>query len=281
MVAVAILIFMAISGQGQSKGQQTVLTPNEIGEFKTYDPENSAEAEDWDGTYLYRDDPNGKFYHFGSFVSDGDTQWDAFWEYKEKFTASSTLKPSNAISYDADNLRNDVNQGGGNRATTWCEGVPGYGIGERINMSVITKAVYMDKEEEICFWMLMIVNGYAKDATTWKNNTRVQILRLYVGGNPWCDLQLNDVMKPQVFRLPEDLYIYPGKSGRKIPEKDAFTTPLNYDDFYDPSSPRAFSPKIPVFQTDLSFEIIEVYPGDKFDDTCITGIALNTTGGIY
>ena len=286
-----ILMLAASFGQNQSKtAQSTVLTPTTIGEFvtpATY--EELEDEEDFDGTYMYRPDPKGKYYHFETFVSDGDTQWDAYWMYEEKFTATSTLAPSGNIRYDAKNLQNAKftgedsyrsNNHGGNREVTWCEGVKGYGIGERVTMSVRTRAEFVGKEDEICFWALMIVNGYAKNETTWKNNTRVKVLRLYVGGNYWCDLHLQDIIKPQIFELPKHLKIYPGKVGKKIPEKGAFSRP--YWDYSENSEGSVYhSPKIPVFQTDLTFEIIEVYPGDKYDDTCITGIALNTSGGIY
>jgi len=122
-------------------------------------------------------------------------------------------------------------------------------------MSITTKAEIEGRDDEIRFRSLLIVNGYAKDAATWKNNTRVKVLRLYVGDRHWCDLHLEDVIKPQIFNFPDGLQIYPVKSGRKI--------------------------QAGGFRTDLSFEIMEVYPGDKFDDTCITGIALDVAGGIY
>jgi len=226
------------------------LKPSKIGEFASPDDDSDDE------TYPYRLDPNGKYYHFETFVSDGNTQWDAFEVFEETFTATSTLAPAGANRYDAENLRNDKNRakGGGIRATTWCEGAAGYGIGERVNMSVKTKG-NVGSDEKRRFRSLLIVNGYAKDATVWKNNSRVKILRLHVGGKHWCDLYLQDIIKPQIFHLPDNLLIYPAKHGRVLTEK--------------------------VYQTDLSFEIIETYPGDKFDDTCITGIALDVYGDVY
>ena len=272
------LIFAATYGQSQSKttGGDTppILTPSRIGEFvnpATYE-ELEKSGEDFDETYMYRSDPNGKYYHFYSFLSDGDSQWDAYCGYEEKFTATSTLAPSKNVRYDAANLNNDRKNHGGNRAVTWCEGAEGYGIGERVNMRVRTRAVYKGNESEIRFYALMIVNGYAKNAATWKNNARVKILRLYVGDKHWCDLHLKDIIKPQIFEFPKDLQIYPAKSGKVIPEKGAFSKQAQY-------YPDELSGS--VYQTDLSFEIVEVYPGEKYEDTCITGIALNTAGGIY
>ena len=194
----------------------------------------------------------------------------SFWRYEEEFTASSTLPPSGVARYNAENLQNTYREEGGSiRTTAWCEGVAGYGIGEHVKMSVKTKAQLEGKDDEIYFMSLLIVNGYARDTTVWKNNSRVKILRLYVGDKHWCDLHLSDIIKPQIFNIPS---IFPAKSGRKIPETGKFAKPLDYEYEW---------PNTPVYQTDLIFEIIEVYRGDKFDDTCITGIALNVQGGIY
>jgi len=245
------------------------LQPSKIGEFATFG-KNPEDENDW-----FVSNPNGEFYHFWSYVGYGDSQWDVFCGYEESFTASSTLAPTANYSYGADNLSNEKMlrnyRIGGFRDAAWCEGVKGYGIGERVNMSIRTKSCNEGNDNDICFTGLMIVNGYAKDAATWKNNSRVKTLRLYVGGKPWCDLQLKDTIKPQIFEFEKAYRIYPAKSGKKIPEKGAFTKPCK----------ECGVEKVPVYQTDLTFEIVEVYPGSKYDDTCITGIALDVSGGLY
>jgi len=221
------------------------LSPSEIGEF--------ASPKETEGTYGFVADPNGKYYHFPSFVSKGNSQWDVFL-YEEEFTASSVLAPQGNFRYVTDNLRNDK-RWGGDRSVTWCEGVKGYGIGERINMRIKTLAKLKNNEKSLHFKALMIVNGYAKNETAWKNNSRVKILRLYVGSSHWCDLYLEDINKPQIFSFPKHLHIYPAKSGK--------------------STSKEVESSSTTYQTDLIFEIIEVYPGSRFDDTCITGIALD------
>jgi hypothetical protein len=297
IIAIAVLAFMTSCGQGkpqpnvaENTEQQSVLSSNDmseeneipvlmengvktllpyvIEEFKTFVPYDENNDEDWDGGYPYRDDPNGNWYHFETYVAEWDSQWDGLELYQEEFSATSTLPQEKSTRYDANNLRNNA-EGGGNRATTWCEGAKGYGIGERINMTINTKSFYEGKEKELCFKELLIVNGFAKNATTWKNNTRVKTLRLYIGGKQWCDLQLKDIMKPQIFKLPKDLEIFPGVSGKKIPLKKIVTNVSEYNE------------NTPAYQIELIFEIIEVYPGDKYDDTCITGIAVNVYTGIY
>jgi hypothetical protein len=265
-------------------GTAQLYIPPDDGEFlppvlrpvKTFESEFAAFGENpEDENDLFTVSPNGEFYHFNAYTSYGDSQWDALLAYEEHFTASSSLPPtSNGIKYEADNLSNEIriddNLVGGARNTTWCEGVKGYGVGEWVTMSIRTKSSLMDWNENICFTELMIVNGYAKDAVTWKNNTRVKTLRLFAGDTHWCDLHLDDVIKPQVFDLEQAGWIFPSNSGKQIPLKGAFST-SRADEY----------PEIPVYQTDLKFEIVEVYPGDKYDDTCITGIAVNVYGGIY
>ena len=235
-----------------------VLTPSEIGEFARY-----ATAAEIDGAYDFIADPNGEYYHYRAFVTGGNSNLDGMY-YAEEFTATSTLAPEGNFRYDAENLQNNRDFGG-DRSVTWCEGVAGYGIGERVTMRVTTQGFY--SEAEIGFFALMIVNGFARNETTWKNNARVKILRLYVGDRHWCDLHLRDVIKPQILRFPQHLIIEPHQSGRKV------AIPADWYQ-YDWMASSAY-------QTDLSFEIIEVYPGDRFEDTCITGIALDSFSGMY
>ncbi|MCL2261338.1 MAG: hypothetical protein FWC15_08320 [Fibromonadales bacterium] len=190
-------------------------------------------------------------FHFPGFVKKR-SQW-GFGQYEEEFTASSSLSPNKNISYDAKNLQNDKKSGGGKRSTAWCEGEKGYGIGQRVNMSIKTSLLSAKAENTMRFKSLMFVNGYAKDETTWENNSRIKILRLYVDGKHWSNLLLSDSKEPQIFYLPENLRIYPKKSGKKVGDN---------------------------YQTDLSFEIAEVYKGSKYDDVCLTGIAVDVDGGI-
>ena len=251
----AFLAICALVSGGALYGEASVkaLSPGEIGEFaKPYDNDDDA--------YAYRPDPNGKYYHFENFATNGCSVFCAIQYYEEDFTATSTLPPIKGIKYGPENLRNFSADGieGGNRENVWCEGVEGYGIGERVNLSIKLKAPFKDQADIICFPALMIVNGHAKNETTWKNNSRIKTLRLYVGDEPWCDLQLKDTIKPQIFTFKDNERIYPAKSGRVIPDGDT-----GNDDSYS------------TYQTDFSFEIIEVYKGAKYEDTCITGIAFD------
>jgi len=241
-----------------------VLSPSKIGEFVRPSKEGD---EEYGGPYGYTSDPNGQYYNFESAVTYVRYGWWALRWCDESFTATSSQAPTGNIRYDAQNLLNDAEDGGGNRAETWCEGVKGYGIGESVTMTFISKANSIIEDDFVCIDKLLIVNGYAKDKITWKNNSRVKTLRLYVGNRHWCDLHLADIDKPQTFQLPDGLEVFPRKHGIEIPAEGEYAKLVG----------REPEVKIHVYQTDFRFEIMEVYPGDKYDDTCITGIAIDVS----
>jgi len=234
-----------LSGNQQQAAPPT-LTPSKIGEFYRQD-KNPDPNDEW-SDYVSVVDPNGNFFTRDGGSAHGSDMWEAYF-YEEEFTATSTFAPERTANYEAKNLADN------DRNTSWCEGVKGYGIGERVTMSVLTLAKSGLGGVIPHFDSVLIVNGYAKDAALWKDNTRVKTLRLYVGGRHWCDLRLDDTIKPQTFTFPGLLRIYPAGLGKFVQVKRWVSSEF--------------------FQTDLSFEIIEVYPGDKYDDTCITGIAVH------
>ena len=245
---------LVLSGAFCVEAAVKALIPDVIGEFAAPDDNDNDEA------YKYRPDAEGKYFHFENFATEGCSVFCGIDIYKEEFTATSTLAPIKGVKYGPENLRNFSVDGieGGSRENVWCEGVKGYGIGERVNLSITLQAPFREQADIICFPDLMIINGHAKSETTWKNNSRVKTLRLYVSGEPCYDLQLKDTIKPQIFNFKGSERIYPAKSGRKISDGD-----IDNDGAY------------PTYQTDFSFEIIEVYPGAKYDDTCLTGIAFD------
>ena len=83
---------------------------------------------------------------------------------------------------------------------------------------------------------IIISNGYMKSETAWKNNNRLKKLRLKVNGKSFGILNLEDSKTDQIFEL--------GTFGRNKNGKDLI----------------------------LKFEILEVYKGDKYNDTAITEI---------
>jgi hypothetical protein len=80
-----------------------------------------------------------------------------------------------------------------------------------------------------------IVNGYAKSQSAWNNNSRVKKLKMYYNGKPYAILNLKDTRAEQVF----------------------FVDTLGYHKKGAPD-------------WTLKFEIQDVYPGAKYEDTAIT-----------
>ena len=83
---------------------------------------------------------------------------------------------------------------------------------------------------------VIISNGYMKSDKAWKDNNRVKSLKLYVNGKNFGILALTDTRTDQTFKI--------GTLGHNEDGSDLV----------------------------LRFEIIEVYKGDKYDDTAITEI---------
>lgn len=83
---------------------------------------------------------------------------------------------------------------------------------------------------------IIISNGYMKSDNTWKNNNRVKSLKLYVNGKDFGILKLSDSKTDQTFKI--------GTFGHNEDGSDLV----------------------------LRFEILEVYKGDKYNDTAITEI---------
>lgn len=83
---------------------------------------------------------------------------------------------------------------------------------------------------------IIISNGYVKSEYAWKNNNRVKQLKLYVNGEIYGVLNLADVKTDQEFAI--------GTFGRNPDGSDLI----------------------------LKFEILDVYPGSKYNDTAITEI---------
>lgn len=78
-----------------------------------------------------------------------------------------------------------------------------------------------------------VVNGYVKSQVAWKNNSRVKRLKVYVNDKPFAILNLEDSRSDQTFKI----------------------APLNDS-----------------VEWTMKFEIMEVYKGDKYDDTALSEI---------
>ena len=151
------------------------------------------------------------------------SSWENF-----RVSTTSTLAPYKNILYFPNNVHDrDI-------TTAWVEGAQGFGIGEKIYVSLHDEFPNIKK--------IIFVNGYIKSDKSWRDNSRVSVLLMYVHGKPYARLHLKDVKNEQVFILPSMLFT--SKRGRNT---------------------ASFS-KNKV----ITFEILDVYPGDKYQDTAIS-----------
>ncbi|HZH90838.1 MAG TPA: hypothetical protein VEX70_09525 [Pyrinomonadaceae bacterium] len=116
--------------------------------------------------------------------------------------------------------------------TAWVEGSKGYGVGEFLEY-VITTA-----QPDLRVTGLSILNGYRKSKESWRDNSRVKRLKLYVNGKPHGVIELKDSYNYQEVKIGNVKLTPNGK-------------------------------------TILRFEIMEVYKGRKYSDTAITAINLD------
>ena len=193
----------------------------------------------------------------------------------DRYTATSELK-ENSNTFYCTNLKVEKF----NKA--WSEGVDGNGVGEKIkyqyvflrgpwvvdeygqdvhgllnNYSITMEELckiqynYLKKDlgynlyDEVdslddCYFLtseIIIENGYCKTKELWENNGRVKTLKLTFEDGEEYILNLKDTMKPQSFKLEH--------------RTNGIQAPL-----------------------EATFEILDVYEGTKYDDTCITTLEL-------
>ena len=120
--------------------------------------------------------------------------------------------------------------------TAWIEGALGYGIGEYL--------LYCFPPENPRITKIIIVNGYVKSEKVWKENSRVKKLKMYINDKAFAILNLVDTRQEQTFSFAPI-----GNSDRKNWEK------LKSKPWWT-----------------MKFEIMDVYKGDKYDETAITEI---------
>lgn len=161
----------------------------------------------------------------------GDSWYDAGKEDIQ--SASSELASNKGITYGANNAH-DLNY-----KTAWVEGVKGYGIGESLTYKFPPQTARVTD--------IIIVNGYVKSLKSWKENSRVKKIKMYLNDTPIAILNLEDSRQKQTFTFEP----------MGVSERD------DYDELR----------KKPWWS--ITFEIMDVYKGDKYDDTVITEIYLN------
>jgi len=108
-----------------------------------------------------------------------------------KVSASSALKPSGNITYEAGNAHDFSFK------SAWVEGVSGYGKGEYLE--------YLFQNRSPRVTDVNIYNGYLKSEAAWQKNSRVKRLKLFVNNSPYAILELQDTRALQTFKLNEPL----------------------------------------------------------------------------
>jgi len=152
----------------------------------------------------------------------------------DSISASSYLKSKDStINYLPQNA-NDLSF-----KTAWSEGVKGYGVGEYL--------VYYFKPLAPRITTVIVANGYVKSEKAFRENSRVKKLKMYVRDKPVAILNLKDCRCEQMFEFEP---IGRWKEYRNLDWKEV--------------------EKLPDWT--MKFEILEVYPGDKYDDTVISEI---------
>jgi hypothetical protein len=124
-------------------------------------------------------------------------------------------------------------------STAWVEGVKGHGIGEYL--------VYHFTASSPRITDIIIANGYVKSQKTWSENSRVKKLKLYYNDKPFAILNLKDEKNEQSFQFERPF-------GNERDDEGIYKEARDWT---------------------LKFEILEVYPGDQYDDTAITEIYFN------
>ncbi len=154
--------------------------------------------------------------------------------------ASSTLKGN----YRAKNLMD------GDPDTAWCEGKPGHGIGEWVEFYIPKDA----KQYVTCrYYGVALTQGYLKQQTTFENNGRLKEVRLTECGEeePFATAHFNDTQR-----------------------HDLAVDVIKIQNYQNPQVLR-FMNKIRDDQpVCLRLTIDKVYKGKKFEDTCISEVAI-------
>lgn len=120
--------------------------------------------------------------------------------------------------------------------TAWVEGAQGYGIGESLTYEFPAISPRITQ--------IIVVNGYVKSEGAWRANSRVKQLKVYKDDQPLALLNLQDVRAEQHFSF----------------------APIGHGD----RAEREKLEKMPPWT--LRFEVVDVYKGEKYDDTVLAEI---------
>lgn len=167
-------------------------------------------------------------------------------EYNERLGGDSwydagqqvTVTASSTLKSDGKNTYDAKNAHDFNLETAWVEGKKDQGAGESITF-IFGKN--FDVHANLAVTGFRIANGYVKTKKLWEANSRVKKMKMYVNGKPYAVINLNDHYGFQRVRF----------NAVKLSRETG---------------------------TELKFEIMEVYPGNKYTDTSISQVEFSGTG---
>ncbi|MCK5852703.1 hypothetical protein KAH27_06690 [bacterium] len=164
--------------------------------------------------------------------------------------------------YSANNLFD------GDQSTCWAEGVKGSGIGEKLFM-VIPENING----------LKFVNGLAKNAAIFKKNNRVKEFKLTIYGGIYTDEDVTElVTKYKCMTFGEKLNF----SLQDTPKSQKISISMDWNKLnsfkenvlkeFEKRDNAKTNKSNRYFYFIIELEIIDVYKGSKWDDTCISEI---------
>ena len=183
-------------------------------------------------------------YEFAGSLSELHTQEKWGWHSGKigRGKANSELEPQDGNTYQVKNLH-DLNL-----KTAWVEGEDGYGEGTQISFTLSN--TYPNRIQDFN-GIIEIFNGYCKSETVWKENARVEKLKVLINDAPICLVQLADTWQYQKVDLSP---LISGSSSTQSRNK------LKEGDI-------------------LVFEIVSVYLGTKYKDVALSELVTPSYGG--
>lgn len=184
---------------------------------------------------------------FDAYYPDGYNEMEAGWSVigpgcSWYCGAGYTTRVSSSLASQGNNSYTEEALGDDDVRTAWVEGAKGYGVGEYIEFIFDYNAPRATS--------VTISNGYNKNPTTWKNNSRVKTLNIYEDDKLLMIVNLADTRDLQSFDLPHPIPNREGASG--LSRRDENKPPVH-----------------------LKMMISEVYKGDRYDDTAISEITFD------
>ncbi|MFN3555122.1 MAG: NADase-type glycan-binding domain-containing protein [Bacteroidales bacterium] len=129
--------------------------------------------------------------------------------------------------------------------TAWVVSNEESGVGEKFGFTLDFQEGSKYGEAYQFYGILNVFNGYCKSLKTWTENARLKILKLYLNDTPVCFIELIDTWHFQQF----DLRVF-FQNEYDTRFEDGFFEIKNGDN--------------------LTFEIIEIYPGTKYSDVAVS-----------